>query len=145
MSRSSLSYAILVAIVVHAPLATPSLATDRFFPNQTVVSANGRWRLDGKSPANAGPDRQAFASDFTYTSRTRRPGACCGRASARATQECVIMKVVRGGKVGCAGRHPGRTADRSTVESGAPGFTQGRLAAMSDTDSGATRLWRKAT
>lgn len=41
--------------------------TDVFFRNLTVKSPDGRYRLEAKSPDNAGKERRPFASNFTYT------------------------------------------------------------------------------
>ena len=47
-------------------LASLASATDRFFSDSTAKSANGKFRLEAKSPANE-EGRRAFAANFEYT------------------------------------------------------------------------------
>ncbi len=61
-----ISTRVLSAIVV-AALAPAASATDRFFLDSFAVSPNGRYRIDAKSPDNAGDHPRPFASNFTYT------------------------------------------------------------------------------
>ncbi len=60
-------YRAVVAVVALMALAAPTRATDRWFLDSSAVSANGRFRIDAKSPENAGPSPMAFASRFVYT------------------------------------------------------------------------------
>lgn len=52
-------------------VAQAAAATDRFYPNQTAKSDNGKFRIDAVSPDNPkdGGWGRAFASSFTYTLR----------------------------------------------------------------------------
>ena len=56
----------VVAAALLAVQCAGVLATDRFFPDQTVTSENGRYRLKVSSPDNK-DRRRPFADDFTYT------------------------------------------------------------------------------
>ncbi|MFT3685170.1 MAG: hypothetical protein QM783_09640 [Phycisphaerales bacterium] len=53
-----------VAIAIVAPAA---LATDRWYRDCSATSPSGRYRIDAKSPENAGPNPRPFAANFTYT------------------------------------------------------------------------------
>lgn len=61
------SFRIVTAAVVLATLAIPALGTDVYYPDSYAISANGRFRVDAKSPDNAGPSPKAFAERFLYT------------------------------------------------------------------------------
>lgn len=58
---------VLTPFVMAATLAVPALATDRFYRDSTATSPSGRYRIDAKSPDNAGPYPRPFASNFAYT------------------------------------------------------------------------------
>lgn len=54
-------------IAATAAAASTVRATDRFYPDSHAVSPNGRFRIDAKSPDNAGGRMRPFAANFTYT------------------------------------------------------------------------------
>ncbi|MBD3674037.1 MAG: hypothetical protein HUJ26_10985 [Planctomycetaceae bacterium] len=45
---------------------SPAKATDRYFPNITVHSPSGTYRVEATSPENKENEYSAFQSDFTY-------------------------------------------------------------------------------
>lgn len=58
----------LLRVMLGMCFVTPALATDRFFPNMTTVSPNGRFKVEAKSPDNPPVGwGKPFARDFTYT------------------------------------------------------------------------------
>lgn len=57
----------VVAAVALMALAGPACATDCYYRDSYAVSANGRFRIDAKSPDNAGPRPEPFAESFVYT------------------------------------------------------------------------------
>jgi hypothetical protein len=56
---------IVIVVMALLGLASPSLGTDRYFPDSTAISPSGRYRIDAKSPDNAA--HRPFAANFTYT------------------------------------------------------------------------------
>lgn len=58
---------VLPAVVVVAAMASTAVATDRYFRDSFAISPNGKFRIDAKSPDNAGDRPRPFASNFTYT------------------------------------------------------------------------------
>lgn len=58
---------VLPAIACVALLAPSAAATDRYYRDSYGVSPSGRFRVDAKSPDNAGERPQPFAAGFTYT------------------------------------------------------------------------------
>ena len=56
----------VAACVVAVSVAASARATDRYYSDSFAISANGKYRIDAKSPDNANKNR-AFASNFTYT------------------------------------------------------------------------------
>lgn len=67
---------IVYAISMLALLVTcgAAQATDRYYRDQTVFSSNGRYKLDAKSPHNAGEHPRPFARDFVYSLYDTRTG-----------------------------------------------------------------------
>jgi hypothetical protein len=58
----------LLVVMLGVCFVTPALATDRFYPNVTSVSPNGRFKVEAKSPDNPAEGwGKPFARDFTYT------------------------------------------------------------------------------
>ncbi|MEK6703289.1 MAG: hypothetical protein AABZ53_13580 [Planctomycetota bacterium] len=58
---------VLPAIVLVAAMAPAAVATDRYYRDSFAISPNGKFRIDAKSPDNAGARPRPFASNFTYT------------------------------------------------------------------------------
>lgn len=58
---------VLPAVVLVATMASAAVATDRYFRDSFAISPNGKFRIDAKSPDNAGDRPRPFASNFTYT------------------------------------------------------------------------------
>ncbi len=67
LSRVSTSLSTIAMAVVLGALASRAGATDRFYPDQKVLSANGRYRIEAKSPDNAGEHPRPFADHFVYS------------------------------------------------------------------------------
>ncbi len=61
-------------VVLVAAAAAPSIATDRYFRDLSVVSPDGRHQLDARSPDNAGEESRPFARHFVYTLRDTSTG-----------------------------------------------------------------------
>lgn len=66
MRHLTLALTPAVAAIVCA-FVPPAAATDRYFGDTSATSPSGRWRIDAKSPENAGPEPRPFAENFTYT------------------------------------------------------------------------------
>ncbi|GEM_PF-2889629 len=62
LSLSTFAMAIMLTVI-----ASTVRATDRYFPDRTVLSANGRYRIEARSPDNAGEHPQPFADHFVYS------------------------------------------------------------------------------
>ena len=58
---------VISALCVSSAITVSSLATDRYYRDSFAISTNKRYRIDAKSPDNAGERARAFASNFTYT------------------------------------------------------------------------------
>lgn len=65
---------VLPALLIAAATPAPAFATDRYFRDQTVFSPNRQFRLEAKSPDNAGEYRRPFASHFVYTMKEAKTG-----------------------------------------------------------------------
>lgn len=58
----------IVVVCTYLVLATSlARATDRYYPNQTATSPDGRFTVQATSPHNAGPRSRPFASNFEYS------------------------------------------------------------------------------
>jgi hypothetical protein len=58
---------VLYAVAMTAGVSPAAVATDRYFRDCFTVSPSGRYRVDAKSPDNAGDRPRPFASNFTYS------------------------------------------------------------------------------
>ncbi len=64
MRTGAVAVLVMATVVAFAGIAA---ATDRFYPNSSATSPDGRYRVDAKSPENQPGAAQAFAGNFTYT------------------------------------------------------------------------------
>lgn len=68
-------------IAVVCAAAAPAWGTDRYFRDRTETSPDGRFRLDARSPDNAGPGPHPFAKHFVYTMTDTRTGTVVWKRS----------------------------------------------------------------
>lgn len=65
-----------VLMMVSLGIVMPLQATDVFYPNESRVSPNGRFKIEAVSPKNKGKGRmEAFADEFVYTLTDTKSGA----------------------------------------------------------------------
>lgn len=65
----------IVGWTVAWAIVSAAMGTDRFYPNTSATSPDGRFRVDAKSPDNPEHGRgKAFASSFVYTLTDTRAG-----------------------------------------------------------------------
>jgi hypothetical protein len=54
-------------VIVALSLTSVAAGTDRYFRDSSAVSPSGRYRIEAKSPDNAGERPKPFAANFAYT------------------------------------------------------------------------------
>jgi hypothetical protein len=62
--KTSIRFGFAVSVVL--ALVHPASGTNRYYANVVAVSADGKLRLEAKSPDNADGKRRPFAKDFVY-------------------------------------------------------------------------------
>lgn len=64
-----------VGSLVVMTVACAAMATDRYYPNRSAISPDGRYRVDAKSPENPAEGwGRPFAANFVYTLTDTRTG-----------------------------------------------------------------------